>query len=104
MFEGAPGRLTKCMSLNRFEDILPNLAHTDKNVPAYNEKLLHMRQMEDAWNANTKNVFEPFWVSVIYDKIKEWIRKHTCPAWVFVGHKPHPFGNDRHTIAWGFRQ
>ena len=38
MFEGAPGRLTKYMSLNRFEDILRNLSYTDKNVSAYNEK------------------------------------------------------------------
>ena len=36
MFEGAPSMLTKYMSLNRFEDILRNLAYTDKNVPAYN--------------------------------------------------------------------
>ena len=34
MFEGAPGRLTKYMSLKRFEDILRNLSYTDKNVPA----------------------------------------------------------------------
>ena len=37
MFEKSPGRLTKYMSLNMFEDILRNLSYTDKNVPAYNE-------------------------------------------------------------------
>ena len=34
MFEGAPGRLTKYMSLNMFEYIQRNLSYTDKNVPA----------------------------------------------------------------------
>ena len=52
MFEGELGRLTKYMSLNSFADILRNLSYTDKNFPAYNEKFFHMRQMEDAWNAN----------------------------------------------------
>ena len=59
MFEGAPGRITKYMSLNRFEDILRNLSYTDKNVPTYNDKFFHMRHMEDAWNENMSKVFEP---------------------------------------------
>ena len=45
MFEGAPGRLTKHMSLNRFEDFLRNLSYTDKIFPAYNVKFFHMRLM-----------------------------------------------------------
>ena len=48
MFEGAPGRINKYMSLNRFVDILCNLSYTDKNFPAYSYKLFHMHQMEDA--------------------------------------------------------
>ena len=47
MFEVAPDRLNKSMSLNRFEDILLNLLFTDKNFPAYIGKLFHLRQMED---------------------------------------------------------
>ena len=57
MFEGAPDRITKCVYLNRFEDILCNLSYTDNNVPVYNDKLFHMCQMEDAWNTNTTKVF-----------------------------------------------
>ena len=60
-----------------------------------------MRQMEGAWNANTTKVFEPSWVSVLDDSMQEWISKYTCPAWMCVGRKPHPFGNERHTIACG---
>ena len=59
MFEGAPGMLTKYMYLNRFEDLPRNLSYTDKNAPAYNDKLFHIRHMEDSWNANTTKVFEP---------------------------------------------
>ena len=102
MFEVSPGRLTKYMSLNRFEDILRNLSYTDKNFPAYNDKFFHMRQMEDAWNANMTKVFEPSWVSVLDESMQEWISKYTCPAWMCVGRKPHPFGNYSHTIDCGF--
>ena len=52
MFEGSPGMLAKYMPINRFEDILRNLSYTDKNFPAYSDKLFHMRQMEDVWNSN----------------------------------------------------
>ena len=100
-FEGAPVRLTKYMSLNRFEDILRNLPYTDKNVPAYNDKLFHICHMEDVWNANMTNVFEPSWVSVIDESMQEWISKYTCPSWMCVGRKPHPSVNERHTIACG---
>ena len=34
MFEESPGRLSKYMSINMFEDILRNLSYTDENVPA----------------------------------------------------------------------
>ena len=60
MFYGAPGRLTKYMPLNRFEDIICNMSYTDKNVPTYNEKFFHMSQMEDAWNKNTTKFLEPY--------------------------------------------
>ena len=71
MFEEAPVRLTKYMSLNRFEDILRNLSYTDNNVPTYNDKFFHMRQMKDAWNENMIKVFEPSWVSVLDESMQE---------------------------------
>ena len=33
--------------------------------------------------------------------MKKWISKYTCSAWMCVGRKSHPFGNERHTIACG---
>ena len=31
----------------------------------------------------------------------EWFNEY-APSFVFVGCKPHPFGNERHTIFCGF--
>ena len=77
MFEEALGRLTKYMSLNRFEDILCMLTYTDMNVPTYSDKFFHMRQLEDAWNENMTKFFEPSWVSVLDESMQEFISKYT---------------------------
>ena len=79
MFEGALGSLNKYTSLKMFEGVLRNLSYTDNNVPAYNDIFFHMRQMEDAWNENTKNCFEPSWVSVLDESMQEYIGKYTFP-------------------------
>ena len=92
MFEGALGRLTKYMYLNRFEDILCMLTYTDNNVPAYNEKFFHISQMEDAWNENMTKCFEPSWASVLDESMQEFISNYTCPNWMCDGRKPQPFG------------
>ena len=57
--------------------------------------------MKDAWNANITKVFESSWVSVLDEIMKEWIIKYTFPAWMCVGRKPHPSGNESHNIACG---
>ena len=38
---------------------------------------------------------------MIDESTQEWIIKYTCPAWMCVVRKPHPFGNEMHTIACG---
>ena len=70
IFEGAPGRITKYMSLNMFEEIPRNLSYTDNNVPAYNDKFFHMCQMEDAHNENMTNFFETSWVSMLDESMQ----------------------------------
>ena len=45
MFKEALVRPTKYMPLKRFEEILYNLSYNDNNLPTYNDKVFHMRQM-----------------------------------------------------------
>ena len=28
-----------------------------------------------------------------------WTNKYTCPGWMFVPRKPHPFGNEYHSVC-----
>ena len=30
-----------------------------------------------------------------------WFNRFTCPGWTFVPRKPHPFGNEYHSICCG---
>ena len=52
MSEGARFRLNKYMPRTRFEGILLSIRYTDRNDVGYNDGLLHMLQMEEAWNMN----------------------------------------------------
>ena len=44
--------------------------------------------------------FDPYWVSVLDEYIKECIKCYMCPGWIFVPQKPHPLGNKYHTIVF----
>ena len=46
-------------------------------------------------------VFETSWVRRLDESMQEWISKYIFTDWMCVGRKPHPFGNERHTIACG---
>ena len=47
------------------------------------------------------NIFEPSWVGVLDERMQEWMSKYNCTAWMCVGCKPCPFGNESHNIACG---
>ena len=43
----------------------------------------------------------PSWVYCLDESVSIWINRWTCPGWIFIPRKPHPFGNEYHTIADG---
>jgi Transposase IS4 len=94
MFDGAPFRFNDFMTRNRFEDIMANMRYTDKTPPVFKDPFHPMRQIQDAWNDNMETKFKPSWISVLDESMMEWLNKYTCPAFMCVGHKLHPFGNE----------
>ena len=59
-----------------------------------------MRQMEESWNLNMDEEFDPSWINVLEKIIVEWFNKY-APVFMCVGRKNHPFDNERHTIFCG---
>lgn len=100
-FEGAPFRLQKYMSRNRFENIIRCLTYTNMHKPTFKDKFWQVRQMIYEWNQNMTEFFSPSWISCLDESISVWTNKWTCPGWMYVPRKPHPMGNEYHTIACG---
>ena len=55
--------------------------------------------MVDEWNKNMVEQFTPSWVSCLDKSMSPWTNKYTCPGWMFVPRKKHPFGNEYHSIC-----
>jgi Transposase IS4 len=64
-FSGAPFRLGKMMSRNRFYDILKSLEIRNNNPPNYVDKFFPIQDLVDAWNNIMKVNFTPGWISCL---------------------------------------
>jgi hypothetical protein len=100
-FDGAPVRLNCRMSKNRFNNILKALQYTDKAPPPYSDKFQQVRQMVKGWNNNVAKNFHPGWISCLDESMSSWKNEWTCPGWIFVHRKPHPMGNEYHSVCCG---
>ena len=97
MAKGAPFRPNSIMSHNWLDSILGALRFTNREVP-YEDGLLQMRQLEESWNQNMAQQYLPSCINVLDESMMEWSNKWS-PGFICVGRKPHPFGNERHTIS-----
>ena len=59
-----------------------------------------MSQMEESWNKNMADQFNPSWDNFLDKIIMDWYNNF-YPEFMFVVQKPYPFGNERHTICCG---
>ena len=97
--KGAPFRLGDIMSGRRFEEITQALAYTSEEPPVYTDKFWEIREMVKEWNKNMAKVFTCSWVACLDESMSIWTNRWTCPGWVFCPRKPHPIGNEYHTIC-----
>eukprot|EP00956_Cyclotella_meneghiniana_P024387 scaffold48896_cov69-Cyclotella_meneghiniana.AAC.2 len=101
MFKGAPFRLNEYMSLNRFQAIDKAIRYTDKPPPTdFEDKFHDVRQMLEAFNDHMEAKYTPSWLSCLDESMNSWLNKY-CPGFMVVPRKPHPFGNEYHSIADG---
>jgi hypothetical protein len=100
-FRGAPYRLGCFMSRNRFDDIRTSLRLTKDNQPVYRDRFWEIRRLIAAWIDNMSTNFSPGWVACLDESMSVWTNKYTCPGFVYVPRKPHPFGNEYHSICCG---
>ena len=96
IYEGAPFRLMKFMSQNRFEEILGVISYMDKSAPELLDKFWEVRDLIAAWNASMEVEFLPSWINAIDESMLKWLNEYTCPGFMYIPRKPWKFGNEWH--------
>ena len=99
--EGALYWFNLWMSGRHFKEILSHLCYTDDSAPTYKDRFWEVRKMVKKWNDHMLDIFTASWISCLDESISIWTNRWTCPGWTFVPRKPHPFGNEYHTICCG---
>ena len=84
------------MSCTRFELILQHIKYTKLNPPTYKDRFWEVREMLQEWNKTMATNFVPSWINCINESMSKWLNEYTCPGFMFVPHKPWPFGNEYH--------
>ena len=101
MFEGAPFRLNSFMSKKRFLAISAAIKFTNKPPPqAFVDRFHEVRQMIDAFNDHYAEEYIPSWLNCLDESMNSWLNKF-APGFMNVPRKPHPDGNEYHSIADG---
>lgn len=89
------------MSDKMFEKTHQVLVYTNVEAPNYKDRFWKVRKLISEWNKNMDEIFTPSWVSCLDESMSIWFNKWTCPGWMFVPRKPHPFGNEYHSVCCG---
>ena len=102
VFDGAPFRFNAFMTLNRFKAISSAaMEYTDKPPPQdFVDRFHDVRQMINAFNDHYAEENIPSWLSCLDKSMKSWLNKY-CSGFMNVPQKPHPNGNEYHSIANG---
>jgi hypothetical protein len=105
MFSGAPFRLNQFMTRNRFLDISAALCFTDEKAPTvaddgFVDRFHDVRKMLAAFNDHMEASYIPSWLNCLDESMSSWLSKF-CPGFMCVPRKPHPFGNEYHSICDG---
>ena len=65
------------------------------------DRFWQIRQLVQAWKDNMRDRFMPSWISCLDESMSVWLSMHTCPGWMCLPRKPHPFGNEWNAICCG---
>ncbi|KAL7525460.1 hypothetical protein ACHAXR_001013, partial [Thalassiosira sp. AJA248-18] len=98
--EGAPFRLHEYMSLRRFNAITSAMRYTNKVPPEFEDRFFDVREMIDAFNDHYAANYSPSWLNCLDESMNSFLNKY-CPGFMSVPRKPHPLGNEYHSIADG---
>ncbi len=97
---GALFHLTKYMQKNCFLQVTAAVVYTNKPPPSFVDKFHNVCQMLDVFNKHYEGNYISSWINCLNKGMNSWINQN-CPGFMFVPQKPHPRGNEYHSIANG---
>ena len=69
-------------------------------MPAFLDRFHDVWQMIDAFNEHYECEYVPSWLNCLEESMNSFLEKF-CPGFMCVPRKPHPFGNEYHSIDDG---
>jgi hypothetical protein len=90
-------QLSGTISRNRFEDIVKCLKF-DNTDSSGTDRFHPVRRLIEAWNRNMADNYSPGHLVCVDESMVVWAGD-SAPGWMVVSRKPHPIGNEYHTIA-----
>ena len=92
--------MQKYMSLCQFISITSSMRFTKNPSPSFLDRFHDMRQMINNFNEHYLENYTLSWISCLDEPMKYFLEK-LCPGFMSVPRKPHPLGNEYHSIADG---
>jgi hypothetical protein len=100
-FKGAPFRLNEYMSRQRHDKITQAMRYTNVEPPTnFVNKFHDVRQLLAAFNEHYEENYIPSYINCLDESMCTWFNKY-APGFMVVTRKPHPFGNEYHSICDG---
>ena len=88
------------MSGRRFQNIGTAIRYTNIESPAFLDQFHDVRQIIEGWNDHYEGEYIPSWLNCLDELMNSFLDKF-CPGFMCVLSKPHPLGNEYHSIADG---
>lgn len=80
-------KITECIRFQKREE-----------SPRYRDKFFYVREMINSFNDNMTFAFSASWLVCVDESMVVFYNKY-APGWIAVKRKPHPLGNEYHTVA-----
>ena len=84
----------------RFQNIGAPIGYTNIESPAFLDWFQNECQMIDAFNKIYDMEYVLYWLNCLDESMNSFLNNF-CPGFMCVPRKPHPFGNEYHSIADG---
>ena len=99
--EGSPFRMQKYMLLRGFISITSAIRFTNKPSPSILDRFNDVQQMFKKTNEHYLENYNPYWLSFLNELMNSFLDIF-CPGFMSVLRKPHPLGNEYHSISDGY--